>query len=102
MLLGVSFGCDIGVDVELVKPDLDVISLAETQFNQDDCVRLRKLIGAERVREFYRLWTRYEAIGKATGEGIASSRPASEGFEIHQFDFQSGPHTVMCAVARVR
>lgn len=102
MLLGVAFGQEIGVDVEVAKPGFDVLPLAQTQFTEAECARLCLLGGAERVGEFYRLWTRHEAIAKATGAGIASPRPATEGCEVLQFDFQSGTQNIVCAVARVR
>lgn len=102
MLLGVAFDRELGVDVEVMKPDLDVLPLAQAQFAEDECARLRRLNGVERVREFYQLWTRHEAIAKAAGKGITSPRLASEGFEVHPFDFQSGTQTVVGAVARVR
>ena len=99
LLLGIAFGREIGVDVEVVKPELDVLALAQTQFSERECVQLRELSGRDRVRKFYQLWTRFEASAKATGEGIAAPRQAHENLAVHQFDFDADGRSVACAVA---
>jgi 4'-phosphopantetheinyl transferase len=63
VLLGFSLTCELGVDIEYVRPLADAEKLAE-QF-------LPRLAGrACGPQEFYREWTAREAECKATGEGI--------------------------------
>ena len=63
----------VGVDIEVVSEDRDLLGLANRYFSADESKRLRELPESERVSAFYRCWTRKEAFIKALGEGL--SRP---------------------------
>lgn len=61
----------IGVDIELIKSDLDVMNLAENFFSEKEISDLANLHSSERNVAFYRCWTRKEAFIKAKGIGLS-------------------------------
>ena len=62
---------DIGVDVEQVRRDFDVDTIARRFFSTHEQSQLAALRPEERVDAFYRCWTRKEAYIKAMGDGLS-------------------------------
>ncbi|GAA1598928.1 4'-phosphopantetheinyl transferase superfamily protein [Kribbella sancticallisti] len=60
----------VGVDVELVDPQIDADSLAGVSLGESEAKYLATLEPGERARAFTTYWTRKEAVVKATGDGI--------------------------------
>ena len=69
-LLGFARGRRIGVDLERVSADADVLELAERYFSSNEFKTLRSLTAEMQHEAFYCGWTRKEAYLKARGEGI--------------------------------
>jgi 4'-phosphopantetheinyl transferase len=65
-------GCEVGVDVELMRPLLRSQDLAESFFSPDEVLQLHGLSVDQRERAFFLCWTRKEAYIKATGRGLAA------------------------------
>ncbi len=63
--------CEIGVDIEKIKDDFDVIDIAQHFFSPDEIQTLKALPEQEQVHGFYRCWTRKEAFIKAKGNGLS-------------------------------
>jgi len=63
---------EVGVDVERIRPDLDIFGVARTVFPAEHIDVLRQLPPAERAKHFYRLWASLEAAVKTTGAGLSS------------------------------
>jgi 4'-phosphopantetheinyl transferase len=63
-------GSEIGVDVERLRPLSDIAGTAACWFSPRERALLAVLDGDERVRAFFRVWTRKEAWLKATGFGL--------------------------------
>jgi 4'-phosphopantetheinyl transferase len=63
-------GREVGVDVERIRPLPDANDLAERHFPPAEVRVLRTLPPRERSERFLEYWTRREAYGKATGEGL--------------------------------
>lgn len=61
----------IGIDLEMLTPDLDVDGLAHSCLNQGEVQVLDALSGAERQHRFLAFWTAKEARMKLTGEGVS-------------------------------
>ena len=57
----------MGIDVELIRNNFDYSSIAMVCFTADE----RALI--TNIKDFYTLWTRKEAVLKASGEGIVDN-----------------------------
>jgi 4'-phosphopantetheinyl transferase len=60
----------VGVDIDLITPDIDAHGIAERFFHPDEAALLKGLQGGELVNAFFGLWTRKEALIKAAGLGV--------------------------------
>lgn len=68
---------DVGVDVEAIRNDLDVIEIAQRFFAPGEVSQLLGLPAISRLNAFFEGWTRKEAYLKARAEGI--------GYGLNQF-----------------
>ena len=82
-LIAFTHGREIGIDVELVRPDLDLFEIAEVSFSENELKMLRALPEGVQPAGFYNCWTRKEAFIKAVGEGFS--------FPLKQFDVSLAP-----------
>lgn len=73
----------IGVDVERVRDNRDVQSLARRWFSQNEVEELRSLPTNQQSLAFFLGWTRKEAFVKAVGDGIT--------YGLDQFDVSLSP-----------
>ena len=71
MLLAVAHTRAVGIDLELMRENVPVETLADYYFEPEDAWGLRLLPPVQRVWKFYELWTSAEARLKADGAGIA-------------------------------
>jgi len=69
-LIAVAEGRRVGVDVERLRPMPDLEDLAPRVCTTDELVILTSLAEPLRTHAFLGVWTRKEALAKATGEGI--------------------------------
>jgi len=69
-VLGVTRASEIGVDVEQIRPMPDADELVERFFSKREADQFRTLPEGQKAEAFFNLWTRKEALLKATGEGI--------------------------------
>ena len=63
-------GAEVGLDVEEIRPERAVESMARRYFSGIEADAVLALDGPERVAAFHRVWTRKEAWLKAQGFGI--------------------------------
>jgi 4'-phosphopantetheinyl transferase len=70
-LIALTRQAEVGVDVELVRPLPDAMSIAERHFAPAEHALLRGLAADQGSEAFWRCWTRKEAFVKAVGEGLA-------------------------------
>lgn len=71
LLVAVSRGRPIGVDIERIRPGVPALALARRFFAPQEYDALQALVPSERVQAFFRVWTRKEAFVKALGRGIS-------------------------------
>jgi 4'-phosphopantetheinyl transferase len=66
------FGLDqqVGIDVEQIRPTLDVQALAERYFTPLEARAIRETAEKDRPVRFFTYWVRKEAVLKATGYGL--------------------------------
>jgi 4'-phosphopantetheinyl transferase len=69
-LIAVAHERRVGVDVEVLRPMPDLEDLAPRVCTPDELVILTGLAEPARTHAFLGLWTRKEALAKASGEGI--------------------------------
>lgn len=84
-ILGVTRGQDVGVDIELIRNDVEHEKLAQRFFSAQEHRELSLLSTDERLRGFYRCWTCKEAFLKAQGFGLTRNL---DSFDV---DLRSGP-----------
>ena len=70
-VIAVSRRGEVGVDLEQICPKPNCLDIAERFFAEEERQGLRALDGEERLRAFYRCWTRKEAVVKAVGDGLS-------------------------------
>lgn len=71
VLLGVAEAGRLGVDIEVVRPMDDMEGLARRHFADEEVRALRGLPPEDRLRAFFRGWTRKEAFIKGLGRGLS-------------------------------
>ncbi len=69
-LAGVALEVEVGVDIELLRPIPEHTAIAERFFPPSEAKALLGVPEAERERDFFRRWTRVEAMLKARGVGL--------------------------------
>ncbi len=77
-LLAVSRDRRLGVDIERIDPGADVNGIADACFSESERWFLGSVPEPRRAVAFYAVWTRKEAIVKATGEGLVRARDRVE------------------------
>jgi len=82
-VIAITQGREVGVDVELVRPDLNLFEIAGISFSENELAKMKSLPEGQRVEGFYNCWTRKEAFVKAVGEGFS--------FPLKQFDVSLTP-----------
>jgi len=70
VLLVLTIGREVGVDVERIVPENENEPLAREYFAPEEIAWLSAVDPASRSVQFYRLWTRKEAYLKACGAGL--------------------------------
>lgn len=82
MLLAVTFGREVGVDLEAIRSQVHYEMLAEHYFSPEDQWALRITPSVERHRKFFELWTRTEARLKARGLGLGETPSSTDRAEL--------------------
>jgi 4'-phosphopantetheinyl transferase len=70
-LLAVSASHPIGIDVEHIQEDLDISSMTQLFFSDEELQALLALPVTQQRRAFFVTWTRKEAFAKAVGFGLS-------------------------------
>jgi 4'-phosphopantetheinyl transferase len=65
-------GCQIGVDVEQIRPLTEAQDIANRYFCSEESAEMMSLPPNERERAFFFCWTRKEAYIKAIGDGLSA------------------------------
>jgi len=69
-LFAFTAGCELGVDIEQIRPLEDLGDIASRFFCSEETAELSSLPAGQRVHAFFLCWTRKEAYIKAVGEGL--------------------------------
>jgi 4'-phosphopantetheinyl transferase len=91
ILLGIS-NANIGVDTEQINYDYNYKDVLQDNFSREEIDFINQTMSFER---FFMLWTRKEALTKATGKGLDSDLkliPCLEGIHFAQSDIMSSTH----------
>lgn len=82
-LIAVTRSSRVGIDVERLRENRDVVALASRWFSETEVAQLQALPGDQQMPAFFRGWTRKEAFVKAIGDGIT--------YGLDQFDVELVP-----------
>jgi 4'-phosphopantetheinyl transferase len=69
-LLALALDCQVGIDIEKLRPEFATSKVAEQFFSRQEQKELLSLPPANRAQGFFNCWTRKEAYVKATGKGL--------------------------------
>ncbi|HEV3197374.1 MAG TPA: 4'-phosphopantetheinyl transferase superfamily protein [Bryobacteraceae bacterium] len=78
-LVGVALEVEIGVDVERVRALPDYEAIVERYFPPSEAAAHAAVPASHRGRDFFRRWTRIEAVLKARGVGLYGAGEEAEG-----------------------
>jgi 4'-phosphopantetheinyl transferase len=70
-LYAFSWGQQVGIDVESIRPMEEMDQVAKSNFSPGEYLNLQRVSEVRRVEAFYKCWTRKEAFIKAIGEGLS-------------------------------
>ena len=70
VVVAITAGAPVGVDVERVSIDRDLEALIQRALSPRERGTMARLAGRERRDAFYRYWVRKEAVVKMTGHGL--------------------------------
>ena len=70
-LVAVARDSEVGVDVERIRPVIEMREIARRWLGRDDVAD---------EQEFFRAWTRHEAMVKALGVGLSGTAERFDGF----------------------
>ena len=73
---------DIGVDIEKIKTDFDVLDIAVNYFSEREILELKSLPEEKHIEGFFKCWTRKESFIKAKSQGL--SFPLDAFFRIYK------------------
>lgn len=85
ILIALTLGRAVGIDVEQVRDKTDHQRLAERFFSAAENAKLREVPDEEKRNAFFACWTRKEAFLKATGMGISL---ALDSFDVAFWPFE--------------
>jgi len=69
--IGISRSAEVGVDIEHMRENVEIVSIAQHYFCPSEVEWLTGLPTADQPSGFYRLWTLKEAVLKAHGAGLS-------------------------------
>ena len=69
-LIAVARGHRIGVDIELIRPNIEVQAIAKQNFAAGERLALARLSGEAQLRAFFTCWVQKEAYLKGLGFGL--------------------------------
>ena len=69
-LIAVSKGQEVGVDLERIRSDVEVVKLSERYFAPSEQALIMQLTQEQRPARFFRYWVAKEAVLKAQGIGL--------------------------------
>lgn len=72
-LYAITQGREIGIDIEKINEQIDVLAIAARFFAADEYQSLKILPAEEQALKFYEIWSGKEAYIKATGAGLTRS-----------------------------
>lgn len=100
-LIAVAREVEVGVDIERLRPLRECLAIAERFFPPAEAAALGECDPAAREAEFFRRWTRIEAVLKARGIGLYGAGAELDGdWTVLPFDAGPGYAAAVAAAGR--
>ncbi len=93
-----SLEIEVGVDIERLRPLTDYLGIADRFLPPSAAAEFAAVFQPDPEREFFRRWTRTEAVLKATGEGLMGAGKEVEG-EWTIEEIEAGPEYAAAVAA---
>lgn len=77
-LVALALGREVGIDLELIRDDIDHSGIAHSFFTPGEQAALERCASGDRLAAFYRCWVAKESYLKARGDGLSSNLDAFE------------------------
>jgi 4'-phosphopantetheinyl transferase len=74
-VVAVAVSREVGIDVELIRDPVPEPDAIRTYCSRRELAEIDALAGRDLAAAYYRIWTRKEALLKATGEGLGGLSP---------------------------
>lgn len=78
-IYAINLGESLGVDIEWISPEIETQPLAARFFTPGERQRIASLPEDQQRHAFYQIWTRKEAVMKATGLGLSGLSQSTVG-----------------------
>ncbi len=82
-LVAVGWGGELGVDIEQIRPDINLREIAAQFFSRPEATEIFSMPEEDQPAAFFSCWTRKEAYVKAIGDGLS--------FPLHSFGVSVKP-----------
>lgn len=70
-LYAISYEIEVGIDIEFIQKDIEFQQIIDRFFSPNEIEYLRNINIDKRKEEFFKIWTRKEAVLKALGKGVS-------------------------------
>lgn len=70
-LYAISYEKEVGIDIEYLQKHIEFQQIIDRFFSQKEIEYIQKINSDQRKEEFFKIWTRKEAILKALGKGLS-------------------------------
>ena len=64
LLVAVARNCAVGIDIEMIRPEMNIEAIAERFFSSEETQQLRALTGLEKRQGFFSCWTEKGSVSK--------------------------------------
>jgi 4'-phosphopantetheinyl transferase len=90
-LVAIARGRHVGVDVEAVRGDRDLLEIARRALAPEVVAELWRTPVSQRAELFFPAWVRLEARGKCLGTGLTDAPDGDDDFEVMLVDLDVSP-----------
>lgn len=102
-LYAIALGREVGVDVEYIRQEADLMKIAERFFSPREVTALRAMPPDLQIPGFFRCWTRKEAYLKGKGQGLfAPLKEQDDASAWHVWDVDAGDGYVGAVALQAR
>jgi|GEM_PF-1195308 len=100
MILAITLGNPVGVDIERICWISEMSNIAKNYFSPQELKQWKQTEASLKLRVFFELWTTKEAVLKREGLGLTNIRTQKEIPALHTIPIQPTPNCIGCLALR--